>query len=81
MRVNVHSNKKITNVVEENEKLKYELDEAHAEIARLRKRLLTIGMGVKSGHHKGEKGLLAMSPKYMNFDGKDEDEEEYEEDG
>lgn len=47
LRVNIHATKKITNVVEENEKLKYELDEAHEEIARLRKRLLTIGMGIK----------------------------------
>jgi len=37
LRVNVHSNKKISNVVVENDKLKYELDEAHAEIGRLRK--------------------------------------------
>ncbi len=37
LRVNVFSNKKISNVVEENEKLKYELDEAHTEIGRLRK--------------------------------------------
>lgn len=37
LRVNVFSNKKISNVVEENEKLKYELDQAHEEIGRLRK--------------------------------------------
>jgi hypothetical protein len=37
LRVNVFSNKKISNVVEENEKLKYELDEAHTEVGRLRK--------------------------------------------
>lgn len=37
LRVNVHSNKKISNVVVENEKLKYELDEAHEVIGRLRK--------------------------------------------
>lgn len=46
LRVNVHSNKKISNVVVENDKLKYELDEAHGEIGRLRKQLLTIGMGM-----------------------------------
>lgn len=37
LRVNVFSNKKISNVVEENEKLKFQLDEAHTEIGRLRK--------------------------------------------
>ena len=37
LRVNVYSNKKISNVVEENEKLKMQLDEAHDEIGRLRK--------------------------------------------
>jgi uncharacterized coiled-coil DUF342 family protein len=47
LRVNVYSNKKISNVVEENEKLKYELDEAHEEIGRLRKQVLTIGFGVQ----------------------------------
>jgi hypothetical protein len=37
LRINVESNKKITNVVEENETLKFQLDEAHEEIGRLRK--------------------------------------------
>lgn len=37
LRVNVFSNKKISNVVEENEKLKLQLNEAHDEITRLRK--------------------------------------------
>lgn len=37
LRVNVFSNKKISNVVEENEKLKLQLDKTHEEIARLRK--------------------------------------------
>lgn len=37
LRVNVFSNKKISNVVEENEKLKVQLDQAHEEIGRLRK--------------------------------------------
>ena len=36
LRINVESNRKITNVVEENENLKIELVEAHEEIARLR---------------------------------------------
>lgn len=37
LRVNVFSNNKISNVVEENEKLKFQLDKAHIEIGRLRK--------------------------------------------
>ena len=37
LRVNVFSNKKISNVVQENEKLKTQLERAHYEIARLRK--------------------------------------------
>ncbi len=46
LRVNVFTNKKISNVVEENEKLKLKLDNAHVEISRLRKQLL-IGIGLK----------------------------------
>lgn len=45
LRVNVYSNKKISNVVEENEKLKVQLDQAHDEIGRLRKQVLMIGFG------------------------------------
>jgi hypothetical protein len=56
LRVNVHSNKKISNVVVENEKLKYQLDEAHAEIGRLRKQLLTIGMGFMKNRLGGANG-------------------------
>ncbi len=37
LRVNVFTNKKISNVVEENEKLKLELESAHIEIGRLRR--------------------------------------------
>ena len=37
LRVNVESNKKISNVVVENEKLKFELIEAHEELSRMRK--------------------------------------------
>ena len=37
LRINVESNKRITNVVEENENLKHELDNAHEEIGRLRR--------------------------------------------
>jgi len=45
LRVNVSAanTKKISNVVQENDKLKVELDNAHEEIARMRKQLLTIG--------------------------------------
>ena len=39
----MYANKKISNVVEENEKLKYQLDEAHSEIARLRKQIFLVG--------------------------------------
>jgi predicted nuclease with TOPRIM domain len=44
LRVNVTaaSTKKISNVVQENEKLKVRLDNAHEEIARLRNRLLNV---------------------------------------
>ena len=45
LRVNVSaaSTKKISNVVHENDQLKVELDNAHEEIARMRKQLLTVG--------------------------------------
>ncbi len=46
LRVNVFSTKKISNVVEENEKLKFQLDEAHTEIGRLRKQILLISFGM-----------------------------------
>ena len=39
----MYANKKISNVVEENEKLKYQLDEAHTEIGRLRKQNFLVG--------------------------------------
>lgn len=45
LRVNVFTNKKISNVVEENEKLKLELEQTHIEIGRLRRQLLTTGLG------------------------------------
>jgi hypothetical protein len=37
LRINVESNKKISNVVVENEKLKVELIEVHSELSRFRK--------------------------------------------
>ena len=45
LKVNVSTanTKKISNVVQENDKLKVELDNAHEEIARMRKQLLTVG--------------------------------------
>ena len=44
LRVNVAASgsKKISNVVQENDKLKVQLDNAHEEIAKLRKRLLNV---------------------------------------
>jgi hypothetical protein len=42
LRINVESNKKISNVVEENERLKEELEEVLKEVGRLRKQLLKI---------------------------------------
>lgn len=44
LRVNVATSgsKKISNVVQENDKLKVQLDNAHEEIAKLRKRLLNV---------------------------------------
>jgi len=45
LNVTATSGKKISNVVQENDKLKHKLDAAHGEIGRLRKQLLTIGMG------------------------------------
>ncbi len=53
LRVNVFTNKKISNVVEENEKLKIELDSALEEIGRLRKKLLAIGF--TSSKSEGER--------------------------
>ena len=57
LRVNVTaaSSKKISNVVQENDKLKQQLDDAHEEIGRLRKQLLTIGM---SGMKTDKQGKL-----------------------
>jgi len=41
--VSTANTKKISNVVQENDNLKVELDNAHEEIARMRKQLLTVG--------------------------------------
>lgn len=55
LRVNVFSNKKISNVVEENEKLKLQLDKTHEEIARLRKQILTMSLSVGQSKYKAVK--------------------------
>lgn len=64
LRVNVSaaSTKKISNVVQENDKLKVQLDNAHEEIARMRKQLLTIG-GLKREDVVLDKLEAAVTPK------------------
>jgi hypothetical protein len=49
-------------VVSENDKLKVQLDNAHEEIGRLRKQLLTIGMGALKTDANGRL-LVSQSPK------------------
>lgn len=70
LNVTASSAKKITNVVCENDKLKVQLDNAHEEIGRLRKQLLTIGMGSMKTDANGR--LMTHSPKAatlpLNFD-------------
>ena len=61
LNVTASSAKKITNVVGENDKLKVQLDNAHEEIGRLRKQLLTIGMGSMKTDAQGR--LMSHSPK------------------
>lgn len=81
LRVNVSaaSTKKISNVVQENDKLKVQLDNAHEEIARMRKQLLTIG-GLKK-----EEGVLDNLDSAVgiaatkNDDIIEDEEEEYDE--
>ena len=70
LRVNLNSNntKKISNVVEENEKLKYELDNAHEEIGRLRKQLLTIGMGGMKTDSNGKLANRGEGNKAIDLD-------------
>lgn len=76
LNVTASSAKKITNVVSENDKLKVQLDNAHEEIGRLRKQLLTIGMGSMKTDANGR--LVTHSPKAatqpLNFDVDPDDE-------
>jgi hypothetical protein len=93
LRVNVSAanTKKISNVVQENDKLKVELDNAHEEIARMRKQLLTIGTR-KEDNNKNcidleaftrNQGLVTEIEHEEENDNDDDDdneeEEEYEE--
>lgn len=93
LRVNVSAanTKKISNVVQENDKLKVELDNAHEEIARMRKQLLTIGTR-KEDNNKNcidleaftrNQGLVTEIEHEEEDDNDDDDdneeEEEYEE--
>ena len=82
LRVNVSaaSTKKISNVVQENDKLKVQLDNAHEEIARMRKQLLTIG-GLKREDVVLDKLEAAVTPKNGDIEEEEEydEEEEYEE--
>ena len=79
LRVNVHSNKKISNVVVENEKLKFELNYTHDEITRLRKHMLgivgdkgnSLSMMSSSKTPKGSRGKPSLSN-----NGEDGDEDE-----
>lgn len=83
LRVNVSaaSTKKISNVVQENDKLKVQLDNAHEEINRMRRQLLTIG-GLKRDDVL-DKLESAVTPNNNDDIIEDEDEEydeeEYEE--
>lgn len=85
LRVNVTatSGKKISNVVQENDKLKQKLDAAHGEIGRLRKQLLTIGMGSVKTDSNGklmmrtQKLSVALDlDKENDIEGEDEEYEE-----
>lgn len=81
LRVNVSaaSTKKISNVVQENDKLKVQLDNAHEEIARMRKQLLTVG-GLKREEVALDNLDAAVTPKNgKNDDIIEDDEEEYDE--
>lgn len=83
LRVNVSaaSTKKISNVVQENDKLKVQLDNAHEEINRMRKQLLTIG-GLKRDEVL-DKLESAVTPNnnddIMEDEDEEYDEEEYDE--
>ena len=77
LRVNVSasSTKKISNVVQENDKLKVQLDNAHDQIQRMRKQLLTIG-GLNRDTDIVLDKLEGPTPAKEKVE---EDEEEYEE--
>ena len=86
--VTASSSKKISNVVQENDGLKQKLDSAHQEIGRLRKQLLTIGMGSLKTDSNGKLTMLHTQKVQLPMDlDKDPDfieeydeEEDYQED-
>ncbi len=80
LRVNVSaaSTKKISNVVQENDKLKVQLDNAHEEIARMRKQLLTIG-GLKEAALDNLEAVTPKNGEIIEDEDEEYDEEEYEE--
>lgn len=85
LRVNVTtcSTKKISNVVQENDKLKLQLDNAHEEIAKLRKRLLNIGTATPHNNDQPHKFTFEeVKNKVQEVEDEEEeatDEEEEEE--
>lgn len=80
LRVNVSaaSTKKISNVVQENDKLKVNLDNALEEISRMRKQLLTIG-GLKRAEDVLDKLDSAAVTANKNDEIIENEEEEYDE--
>ena len=78
LRVNVSaaSTKKISNVVQENEKLKVKLDNAYEEIGRLRKKLLNVD-SLDQQHPNVDP--LSHREEYKNEIEEEEDEEDGEE--
>jgi post-segregation antitoxin (ccd killing protein) len=81
LRVNVSaaSTKKISNVVQENDKLKVQLDNAHEEIARMRKQLLTIGGLKEAALDNLESNFTPKNGEIIEDEEEEYDEEEYEE--
>ena len=69
LRINVESNKKISNVVEENERLKQEMDQLMGEVKRLRKQLIKIGMAqndetINQEEEEGEEQIIDEEIQY-----------------
>jgi len=81
LRLNVAASgtKKISNVVQENDKLKVQLDNAHEEIAKLRKRLLNVDTLDPLSHKEEYKNEIEEKEEEEE-DGDEEEEYDEEED-